>query len=421
MEHAVDDSASSAAAICTKFLESPLSRQTNLYLEQGGVLVRAVDAYDEPNRTHVQTGEPTHYKYVPASYMHASLRPSRAIYDEPKFARFSILIGSHYARNRNNGTDESMATVDCHHYYPTDANSLGRGTMEDPPQCYKKAVQYICPGGVCLHDGCDKCHNMTTVTSTIIQYVERRKRKKGTQHSWRLGHLFYHSCWSDEVHEMITIANDLWLRRHEWWEPLEEIVAKFQRLPPDYQYEGWTECQADKTIQDTSLIDAIVISMTNCELVANMTVVSEALHVAHTNPGFENLPILFHREAKGSTEDHCKKFWGGEHCDDGWRKQFSSLPELDFTDGSCLRRAGCEELYFYPKCFLAEIKPRCQIQPSSERTILCPSCQSNFRAVLTDQSKFISMASLMTCFLVAFVARFGRSIVRRYLLGKEHV
>jgi hypothetical protein len=73
MEHTVDDSIS----VCTRVAESLLSRQeTNAYLEQGGVLVRAVNAHDEP-ANHTENGQPVHYKYAPASYLHVSLRPSR--------------------------------------------------------------------------------------------------------------------------------------------------------------------------------------------------------------------------------------------------------------------------------------------------------------------------------------------------------
>jgi len=119
---------------------------------------------------------------------------------------------------------------------------------------------------------------------------------------------------------------------------------------------GWTECSASLNIQETNMIDALVISLPLSQKRANYdnghfedldTKMTGRLKIILNRFAHLNLPVLLLQERQGIDSKDCYQFWEGMNCEEGFSKNFMAK-ELEFEDGSCLARvAGDEDVRFY--------------------------------------------------------------------------
>jgi hypothetical protein len=64
--------------------------------------------------------------------------------------------------------------------------------------------------------------------------------------------------------------------------------------------------------------------------------------------GYKDLPIVFMEEIKGMSPEACQRYWGGENCRDGYRKEVYTLA-FNFSNGACIASPpGCNEVYYFP-------------------------------------------------------------------------
>lgn len=117
---------------------------------------------------------------------------------------------------------------------------------------------------------------------------------------------------------------------------------------------GWTECTATLNVRDKEVADAIFLKLppvvhrnvSLCEMGLDEDH-QKSLQRMHDN-GYGSLPVLFLKETRGMDSSECNRFWGGQDCEDGYRKEFFAQ-EWNFTSGACLARPlGCSETYYFP-------------------------------------------------------------------------
>lgn len=162
----------------------------------------------------------------------------------------------------------------------------------------------------------------------------------------RQKHVHRLQCWypgsAEGIRNLIHASNSLFHNRI--------MLESYQ------PYWGWTECSGSPNIQETSMIDALVIHLPHSEGAKN-----------HDNSYFEdldkkmaqklkiilnrfvhlNLPVLLLQEKLGIDAEDCHLLWEGLNCEESYSKYFLSK-ELEFEDGSCLARAvGDDEIRFY--------------------------------------------------------------------------
>jgi hypothetical protein len=102
--------------------------------------------------------------YLPAAFLHASLRTAKGIFQESESNSFAVLVGTKYAKNSAfEELVQTNRTVDCANYYPGDAGSIFRGVLEEPGGkfCRDERVATMCLNGTCLTNssetGCGEC------------------------------------------------------------------------------------------------------------------------------------------------------------------------------------------------------------------------------------------------------------------------
>ena len=241
--------------------ESPGAKAINHLLRgdwnkgEYGVLVRTTDLFDEgvdeferslKLRGISFTERPALY-YLPASFLHASMRASQAIFQGGRNEAFTTIIATKYKQNRAMNKFQGNGSVDCQIYYPADAGTVGRGTLEHPNATFCRPSQSsaCCVNGTCLTDGesaCGRCKIPGTMFGEhVARFVE--------QNNETLGALTFISCWYPKsrrgLEEMSAASNSLWKERHRW-------------IKPGNMYIGWTECTATLNIRSQEMIDAIV-------------------------------------------------------------------------------------------------------------------------------------------------------------------
>jgi len=346
--------------------ESPVARTSNQLLQgnldegYAGVLVRSVDLFDGPDLTKVWKGVAyrplnTTVKYLPASYLHASLHAPNAIYYDAENLGFTILIGRKYKRNwAMKDFQTNNASVDCITYYPSDAGSVTRGVLEDPPVCIEQRTVPVCVNDTCLatnRSACGECQVPGNMTGWMLgEYKPNRTRGK------LIYQTFMHVCWYQDLKELVAASNSMWAERKSWFRFGKSNDAAMR-------YQGWTECTATLNIRDRAMADAIVIAVGTpmrggpslCEH-ATVDSMQPRLQLAHDRGYAASLPVLLYRETKECDDVDCK-----------WQKEFISQ-EYNFSNGACLRRhPACNEVYYLPDCRVEHHQP-CDLIQLQNRT-----------------------------------------------------
>jgi hypothetical protein len=121
--------------------ESPVTKAINHLLRgdwnkgEYGVLVRTTDLFDEGvdefesglNLRGINfTERPTLY-FLPASFLHASMRASQAIFQGGRDEAFITIIATKYKQNTAMNKFHGNGSVDCQIYYPAELGQLGEG------------------------------------------------------------------------------------------------------------------------------------------------------------------------------------------------------------------------------------------------------------------------------------------------------
>jgi hypothetical protein len=342
-----------------------------------GVLLRVPDIIDKDDdwaalNIEQRFGDVT-FQLLPASFLHASMRPSN-----PMFGgvwTVGVLIGSklnvnhqknkyNYDRSRRNannyhGVDHSKL-VKMSVCYPGDAGLVDRKSLDGTAATvlltnhggtcrYPKQHSDFCINDTCLMDRKCQCTKDTRYSHGDY-YADHFQR---TQKNKSLTTTFF-ACWYDpsRIDEMVDAYNSLWLQRSSW--------CKLE--PSDYW--GWNECPATRNVADRSSIDAIVIQTplvatpdhsNLCHQLPLLTggqtkKLTESLKRLHRRYG--HLPVLFLGQSQGMNHNTtlCDTYWKGVDCDNGARKWFFAQ-SFHFSDGSCLAKPEkCEDVYYFPDC-----------------------------------------------------------------------
>ena len=159
--HTVEASMQSSACSSPAALHhTPAVKQANDLLWQhnppgGGVLVRNVlDAVEDPDWFMKDTA-----KLLPASFLHATLRPSNAVFDiTGPHVGIGILVGKHLNLNqqRHNRRHTQAETVNVSVCYPGDAGTIRR-TTNVPNQTGSVSVLCTEHGKGCRVDLATEC------------------------------------------------------------------------------------------------------------------------------------------------------------------------------------------------------------------------------------------------------------------------
>jgi hypothetical protein len=169
------------------------------------------------------------------------------------------------------------------------------------------------------------------------------------------------NCWYPDtnagINELVAASNSLYLNRMMLApRPRVERFTRGNGMKNITYYQGWTECSASPDVQDSKMIDAVIIELplvygTN-EMMPSIEDLDEdkLLDLKTKLENFEDLrlPVLVLEQKKGMIdEDECASLWEGRLCGDGYRKEF--VPHtFTFKDGSCLIIAPeDEEVRFY--------------------------------------------------------------------------
>jgi hypothetical protein len=169
------------------------------------------------------------------------------------------------------------------------------------------------------------------------------------------------NCWYPDtnagINELVAASNSLYLNRMMLApRPRVEQFTRGNGMKNITYYQGWTECSASPDVQDSKMIDAVIIELplvygTN-EMMPSIEDLDEdkLLDLKTKLENFEDLhlPVLVLEQKKGMIdEDECASLWEGRLCGDGYRKEF--VPHtFTFKDGSCLIIAPeDEEVRFY--------------------------------------------------------------------------
>lgn len=320
-----------------------------------GLLARSVDLYDQPPQkvkevyALYELDEVPALHYLPAVYLHASLRMPKAIFEESPDNSFALLVGTKYAKNTAFKAAQGTrgGVVDCENYYPTDAGTILRGVLEQPGAtfCRSGRLTPSCVNGQCLTAESDSACGQCLIPGAKFGDHMGRWSESNNE---KIGGLTYRSCWYDKsregLKEMIAASNSLWVERHRWHDRER------------FTYDGWAECPVTKNIQQNEMVDAIAIPLYRmgetsdpslCEY-SNHDFIYQRLKLAYEK-GYGELPILFYRETPGMKKaSDCERMWGGTNCENGYAKHFFSQ-EYRFGNGACIHRpAGCNETYYFP-------------------------------------------------------------------------
>jgi hypothetical protein len=326
-----------------------------------GVLVRSFDLFDNGGAVYkealedrdIDTTEMPTLHFLPASFLHASIRASGAIFTGEREDTFTILVGTKYKKNWAMKEFQVNGTVDCQTYYPQDAGTIGRGVLEDPKAIFCRPDQSdaVCVNETCLADSDSACGGCKLPGAMFGDHIAKFAEQENTTFQG----LTYFSCWYPKsrhgMKNMVTAANSIWKERNRWQDTSD--LEDYDLM----NYSGWTECTATRNIGTTEMVDAIVIPLLSaetsiceyCDLEedCDQGEIQAKLQFAYDR-GYGSLPVLFYREIEGMQEPDCERLWGGIECEDGYRKNFFSQ-EYKFKNGACVHRPpGCEEAYYFP-------------------------------------------------------------------------
>jgi hypothetical protein len=293
-------------------------------------------------------------KYLPASFVHASMRAPGAIYQniaekERNEGDFALLYGTQFRQNSafQEEFQQNDKAIDCEFIYPHGAATIDRGTVFDKAMCNNKAsTNAICVADdkECLAHGPGACNGCKANPHDVGNLVGTWIADKNHE---LLETFRDHSCYYDNIQDAVTASNSLWSQRKRWYTYSENAAT---------EYQGYTECAtASLHMDDPGMADAIVLTLhrtpepsaqSACHF-PNHVWLDQRLKVAYEK-GHGDLPVLFYRESHGIHRIHeCVTVFGGRECDDAWQKEFFSQ-EYQF-DGSCLHKPpGCDEVYYFP-------------------------------------------------------------------------
>lgn len=334
-----------------KVTPSSMTDVANGLLKTRGVILRVTGSVQEP-KSQPKMNE-NGREYLPASFLHAAMHAPNVLVKltQAHLPKVAILIGTKFEPNHHNNDQDPLTKVDCRAYYPCDAHSnlINRTILNNPlgTSCHRNQpnltvdekafynVSNSCSCNIDTFDGSDY--------GRLFIYNHIRKQN--------ICHVGKFVCWypgtTRGIQNMIAASNSLYYHRKK--------IIKHSVTPLDYC--GWTECSASPNMQDRDMIDALVIELP-------LSAKREGNDNSHfedlDNPSLMNLqtslmehahhqfPVLLLKEKRVMNKTECLELWGGEGCEDGYRKEFISPPDIVFSDGSCLSKVnGDEEVRYY--------------------------------------------------------------------------
>lgn len=353
---------------------SPVAKFANRLLtgdwEKGefGLLVRTVDYFFDGDVDSIREAILKHnnippdpippVRYLPSSYLHASIRAPGAIYQnvhemDANRGDFALLFGTKFAKNtifqEHAAFQNNNQTLDCEHIYMHDAGTVDRGTVFDKTMCNDASAEAdICMDGDgdekrCLAHGPGGCGGCKAapedVGPLVAEWVEARDEKMRSFYSA--------SCYYDDIKNVVIGSNSLWRERFRWHDEAEL----------SHTYQGYTECATNLDIAHPHMADAVILTLHRTDNPLPQTICNfpnhefllDRLQQAY-DKGHGDLPVLFYRESPGiHSVDECARLFGGKACDDAWHKEFFSQEYHFVSSGACLHRPpGCDEVYFFP-------------------------------------------------------------------------
>lgn len=328
-----------------------------------GLLVRGLDYFDTAKYMNYllyekYPNETLHY--LPASFVHASLRPSNAMFPSDGQPSCGVLVGTKFKLNWSikqqfQNDDDEDDGVSTPTFYPIDCSSSGRRNKDKinilfTPEGYgcHEAQGYICINRTsCLTNRKIQCAcDYETVPGRLYgEYTAQWINRTGR--TFRVATTCWYPNTTRGIQEMRAATNSLWKERHRW-----------SPAPSDLRYRGWTECPVTKNIRDKNTLDAIIIKLPAISSDPHLSLEHFKKHQLRRlqfqlgrmfRLGYATLPVVIMRESKGMrNQTECDRFWEGKDCDDGYRKDIFSQT-FNFSDGSCLYKHDvCDEVYYYP-------------------------------------------------------------------------
>lgn len=326
--------------------------------EQGqlsGLLIRTADYFGLENLTEVMIRHnvvPPNpippVKYLPSSYLHASLRAPGAIYQnmidkEVNEGDFALLFGTKFGENKLlKEFQKGNKAITIEFVYPHDAATVDRGTVFDKSLCLDIGKDHgICVGEECLANGPGACGGCKVKPDKFGDLVSRWSEETTNT----LSNFYFQSCYYDTIADAVTASNSLWDTRGRWNSDPDAVN----------DYQGYNECASSLNINDQGMADAIVLTLHRTPESLPKSLCAFPNHVwfkdrleLASKKGYGDLPVLFYRESNGIHRiQDCVTHFGGYRCDDAFQKEFFSQ-EYNF-DGPCLHRPpGCDEVYYFP-------------------------------------------------------------------------
>lgn len=348
---------SPVAIFANRMLHADLSQPKNEDA-LSGLLIRTEDVFALDNFTDIMLRNDVilpnstllPLKYMPSSYLHASIRGSEAIYQnyfdkEKNQGDYALLFGTKFSQNTAfkefQKGDNKAITVEFS--YPHDAATIDRGTVFDKDLCRHRSKEAaICiDGESCLAHGPGGCGGCKVKPEHIGDFLARYAEINDI----RIG-FWYESCYYDSLADTVTASNSAWDTHRRWSADVENGIS---------EYQGYNECATSLNIGDKGMADAIVLTLHHTNDLMPQSVCNFPNHVwlrdrlqLAFDRGHGDLPVLFYRETRGihSIKD-CVSLFGGHNCDDAWQKEFFS--QEYFFGGACLHKPpGCDEVYYFP-------------------------------------------------------------------------
>lgn len=371
-----------------------------------GLLARMFDRFDNPGlfermqKTSWPKGlslDVFNIAYLPASFLHASLRASNSLLVNNK-GSVGFIVGSRFGINRFDDRTKGAEVVEALACYAADAGTYKRNALIEENQgmsCHPESPPGgICINGTCLYDN-DTCQCNRQVSGNLYgeilsQWITEKADTPFT----------YMCAYPGDRHgisEMVDASNSLWMERRRW------------SIRNDQAYQGYTECPVTNNMRRQDMVDAIVIRLplsekhgtTLCDYRKRAQFnVQTSLAKIH-KMGFQSLPVVVLEQAKGMpNRTECNTMWGGIECINGYRKEIFAQTHF-FDDGSCLAMPeGCMDVYYFP----ADGNRSCTV---SSNVCMQLERSSPFNQVVTGNTD--SSSSLLTFFPGSTPYRFDSS------------
>lgn len=210
---------------------SPVAKHTNslLWGAHSAVLVRGVDWYDNPTDREIRLMPRLKIEtpLLPASLVHASVRPPNVKFPGAEHANAGVLVGSKLDINNKNN-NARVETINVSVCYPWDASSHRRNALNTGQGCCKNGLSGICVNETCLSRvaGNCKCNSSQVPPHAMGDFYSTWVEGNGGK---RPG-LSKLMCWYDDFHgDTITATNSLWLSRQQWYK-FDDSPQKISRL-----------------------------------------------------------------------------------------------------------------------------------------------------------------------------------------------